>query len=311
MSVDFVALGSVIIDDIVRPDGMGSSRHFEGVLGGGGVYAVAGIRLWRDDVALLSAIGQDLPAPAGEHLLTLTPNVGLLVRPRDMPQPRAWQIFDTDERRTEVFRTDIEHLEAFLPTPQDCPPALKEALGIYLLAGDVDRLRRWVSVFSERKRPVFIWEPWDAFMQAENRERFARGAALVDIVSPNCVEGARLTGEESPLSQIETMLDLGVRCVALRCGEAGSIVALAGDSHHHIPAAPALDIVDVTGAGNAYCGGFLVGWVESGGDGRRAGAYGAVSASFALEQFGPPHLTPSSRRLARERLQALYAEQGA
>jgi len=43
--------------------------------------------------------------------------------------------------------------------------------------------------------------------------------------------------------------------------------------------------VDQTGAGNTYCGGFLVGW-EQKHDLWIAGAYGAVAASFALEVTG-------------------------
>jgi sugar/nucleoside kinase (ribokinase family) len=53
----------------------------------------------------------------------------------------------------------------------------------------------------------------------------------------------------------------------------------------HIPAIPVPQVVDVTGAGNCYCGAFLVGWVCSG-DLRQAAAYGAVAASFTVEQIG-------------------------
>ena len=70
-------------------------------------------------------------------------------------------------------------------------------------------------------------------------------------------------------------------------------------------------IVDVTGAGNSYCGGFLTGL----GDGLtplEASLRGAVSASFALEQFGLPDwesapVSEVKRRLAwaRERVEPL------
>src|SRR5262249_30927918 len=62
--------------------------------------------------------------------------------------------------------------------------------------------------------------------------------------------------------------------------------------------------VDVTGAGNAYCGGFLVGLAETG-DLGQAGRYGAVSASFALEQFGAVFPLEGLRARAEQRLEAL------
>jgi len=65
-----------------------------------------------------------------------------------------------------------------------------------------------------------------------------------------------------------------------------------------------VEVVDVTGAGNAYCGGFLVGYVETG-DVRMAAMYGAVSASFAVEQFGIPRITAETEQEARHRLAAL------
>lgn len=47
-------------------------------------------------------------------------------------------------------------------------------------------------------------------------------------------------------------------------------------------------VIDVTGAGNAFCGGFTVGWIETDGDAVEAARYGAVSASYAVEQMGVP-----------------------
>jgi ribokinase len=68
-----------------------------------------------------------------------------------------------------------------------------------------------------------------------------------------------------------------------------------------VPAVPVAGIVDVTGAGNAYCGGFLVGLAETG-DLGQAGRYGAVSASFALEQFGATFALEGLRARAEQRL---------
>ncbi len=67
-----------------------------------------------------------------------------------------------------------------------------------------------------------------------------------------------------------------------------------------IPAVETM-VVEPTGAGNAYCGAFLAGWVTTG-DLRTAGLYGAVAASFLVEQVGLPRPRAGLRAEARRRL---------
>ena len=47
-------------------------------------------------------------------------------------------------------------------------------------------------------------------------------------------------------------------------------------------------MVDPTGAGNAFLGGYSIGYLQTGGDIEQAACYGSVAASFALEQVGMP-----------------------
>jgi ribokinase len=84
------------------------------------------------------------------------------------------------------------------------------------------------------------------------------------------------------------MLDNGAKVAALRMGERGSLVAGQGmgrNEYLSVPPTPVRLIVDQTGAGNSYCGGFLVGYHRTG-DIRLAACHGAVSASFTLEAMG-------------------------
>ena len=82
----------------------------------------------------------------------------------------------------------------------------------------------------------------------------------------------------------------GAPIAALRMGERGSLVASAGEKRAwHIPAVEVAQIVDVTGAGNTYCGGFVVGWQRER-DLALAGCYGATAASFTLEFVGCAHI---------------------
>ena len=116
-----------------------------------------------------------------------------------------------------------------------------------------------------------------------------RCLAHFELFSPDERSAAVLAGLRPAADQLRMLAGLGPRVVSLRQGADGSLVyERERDCFWRVPAAPAR-VVDVTGAGNAYCGGLLVGWHESG-DVRRAAAYAAASAAIAIEQVGPPRI---------------------
>lgn len=88
--------------------------------------------------------------------------------------------------------------------------------------------------------------------------------------------------------------------VVVRAGRQGAYAA----GHGWVPAYHE-QVTDVTGAGNAFCGGFCVGWTLSGGDPIEACLYGAVSASFTVEQVGLPPIHPFLEKEAKARLVTL------
>ncbi len=100
----------------------------------------------------------------------------------------------------------------------------------------------------------------------------------------------------------------GPMLVVIKLGAQGSVVRLDGRSVH-VPA-QAARVVDSTGAGDAYCGGFIAGWLAT----RQievAAACGTVAAGETIGSFGAflPGAEPTSEeRLAR--LAALLGDAG-
>ena len=70
------------------------------------------------------------------------------------------------------------------------------------------------------------------------------------------------------------------------------------------------DVSDLTGAGDSFCGGFSIGYFETG-DARQAALYGTVSASFVIEAFGGLHALNIGRSQAQKRLAELRAANNA
>ena len=106
----FIAVGSIIIDDIVYPDG----RTSMGVLGGGGTHAAYGMALAGATPALVGLVGQDLPEDIHARLERDFDASGLVWV--EHSQLRGWQIFEWNGVRNEVFRVSV--IEPFMYGPE-------------------------------------------------------------------------------------------------------------------------------------------------------------------------------------------------
>lgn len=292
---------SIVIDDVVLPDG----RSYMGLLGGGGPQAALGMKLWTDaPVGICAGVGADFPAEAEQWLAALGVDTAGLRRHPQHPTLRAWQILEEDGRRTQVWRTDSSHIGAQLAfRPAMVPAAYWGARGFHF---GVHPERPNLPVMQAlRAQGIFVSvEPFRAAAQALTGAEVSALVSNCDIFSPNLEEARSLVGEGEPQVLVERLAAAGAGIVALRMGDEGSLVyRTATGELHHIPGVP-VTVADPVGAGNAYCGGFLVGWLETG-DLRRAGAYGSVAGSFLVEQVGLPPVRASLRQEARERLARL------
>jgi sugar/nucleoside kinase (ribokinase family) len=295
VSIDFVTFG-LIIDDIVSPDG----QTIMGVLGGGGPQTAFGMRLWSDSVGLVAGIGADAP----ESIMQWFEQSGIDtqgMRHTEYPTLRAWQVMEPDGRRTQVWRIPVSAIDPQIGrTMERIPAAYRKAkgyhFGIHPDEPDLEFIREL-----RREQGLVSIEPFQAAQHGKIKNKVRGLLTECDIFSPNYDEAISLVGECEPLEALRRLSAAGSPLVALRCGGSGSWVADASlDRIIHIPAVQ-VDVVDPVGAGNAYCGGFTVGWQETH-DAVTAGLYGAVSASFLVEHIGPPVFTSSFRDEAYRRL---------
>lgn len=113
--MNYLSLGGIILDDIVFPDG----RTMMGILGGGGLYAAVGMRLWSDAVGLVARVGTDFD-------LGLLDSLHLddrAIQVTEYPTPRAWQLYEEDGTRTQIPRVSAEAWQEQLePRRRNLPP---------------------------------------------------------------------------------------------------------------------------------------------------------------------------------------------
>lgn len=295
MTEFFISIGTIIIDDIVLPD----RTEKMGILGGGLTHAAMGMRVWSDNIGLVSGVGGDFRDDFLARLETYFDVAGLGVC-QNKTTPRAWQRFEAGGTRHEIFQTDFVEMKDLIPDPAALPEIYSPLAGVHLHCPPED-VRRWVPALRKRGCGTILWEPWDDFCIPENKALFRENSAMVDIVSPNLREGRLLTALENPQEIVAQLREFGAQIAVLRMADAGSLIAEKHGDLYWIPAYPVEDVVDVTGAGNAYCGGFIVGYYRTG-DAKQAGWFGGVSASLALHQFGALYPLDDINQKTQERL---------
>jgi ribokinase len=126
----------------------------------------------------------------------------------------------------------------------------------------------------------------------------------VDFFMPSREEARRLLGGDDPERAAREFAQVGTPGVVIKLGADGSLVYdKASAQLTHVPIYPA-QVIDVTGAGDAYCGGFLAGYLETRNP-LQAACYGTVSASFCVENLGAIPAKRVTRAEAEQRLQTL------
>ncbi|KAL8306022.1 hypothetical protein RB600_008749 [Gaeumannomyces tritici] len=326
---DFVSLGMVVLDEIRFPertltDVPGGSGLYA-TLGArlGASYSPAG----PGAVGYLSLVGKDFSDSIEDQVQSWEIMLDLQRLP-DSPTTRGLLEYEDNVFGRKSFRyltPVLQPLPSGLAASAQHP--LIEARSFHFLALPQDLERHVDPLLSLRRergireRPLVVWEPAPLGCKRSNLDAHLRACRLVDVFSPNHLElgylvrehGDAATGSSSSstFSHEATVEDAGRFLAATRGGPAGMVVVRCGEHGcvtmsqgaagasaewlppYHDAGCSAVAVVDPTGAGNAFLGGFALGLLETG-DSRQAAVRGSVSASFALEQFGLPKLAPAT-----------------
>jgi sugar/nucleoside kinase (ribokinase family) len=141
------------------------------------------------------------------------------------------------------------------------------------------------------------------------RDALVETMRTVDVVVLNDAEIRMLTEEPNLTRGVKQIRELGPRAVVVKQGSYGACL-FTDDGFFFIPGYPLETVVDPTGAGDAFAGGFFgyvdchVGTELSEGVLRCAAVYGSVVASFAIEAFGSERL----QALTLDEIEARFAD---
>jgi sugar/nucleoside kinase (ribokinase family) len=144
---------------------------------------------------------------------------------------------------------------------------------------------------------------------ASAKDSLVETMRTVDVVVLNDAEVRMFTGEPNLPRAARRIRELGPRIVVAKQGSYGACM-YTDSGFFFVPGFPLETVVDPTGAGDAFAGGFF-GYLDSRTDGeltdgvlRCAAVYGSVLASFHIEAFGSERL----HELTRDEIEARFHE---
>jgi sugar/nucleoside kinase (ribokinase family) len=143
------------------------------------------------------------------------------------------------------------------------------------------------------------------------RDALVRTIGTVDLVLMNDDEVRQLTEEPTLLLAARKIMDLGPRVVVVKQGEYGASL-FTQEGFFSLPSYPLEKVVDPTGAGDSFAGGFF-GYLDSQGGAtddatlRRAMTYGSAVASYWVEDFGCERAESLTRDEIEDRYEAFRA----
>jgi fructoselysine-6-P-deglycase FrlB-like protein/sugar/nucleoside kinase (ribokinase family) len=300
-----VVVGDLTLDDVVLPDG---TTHMASI-GGDCLYAALAARLWEPNVGVVSRRGDDFPTDVWTRLQKLGICLDGVVDIQG-PTIRNWVIYESDGQRHWVYRTAPTRPDEVAVQPEDLPESwlrAQPAPVVHVAAMPIDAAERIVEVV-RRQAP-------DAVIMLDTHEDYVRGyrdrllqlAARVDVFLPSREELLDLAGYDDPPRALrELWAQKGAPLVVAKMGEDG-VLLWDRDRSATVPVeATSARIVDETGAGDAFCGGFA-GGLAQGLDSVAAARRGNVSAAFATEGFGSLTLASVTPTDATARLEGLQA----
>jgi sugar/nucleoside kinase (ribokinase family) len=294
--MSITVVGSIAYDSVRTPFG-----ERERMLGGTSVHFSLAASFF-DDVHVVGPVGDDF----GEHELELLRARG--VHTHDVERVAGGRTFfwrghyDYDLNTAHTDDTQLGVFADFEPKLS----AESRACEVLFLANIQPELQLRVREQCAQARFVAL-DSMNLWIDTA-RDALVRVIETVDCVLLNDAELRMLTDEPNLVRAARTVIGWGPRAVVAKQGEYGAALFTA-DGFFGLPSFPLETVLDPTGAGDTFAGGFI-GTIAAHGEDpddqilRSAMANGTALASFNVEEFGTERVS----RLRREEIEERVAQ---
>lgn len=294
--MSLVAVGTVAFDDIETPYG-----RAEKVIGGACTYIALSASYFTRPVRIVSVVGGDFPPDMLDYLRKRGADLeGLQIRPEEKSFFWAGKYY-RDLNTRDTLDTQLNVLADFDPV---LPKSYRQPE--FLMLGNLTPQVQLRVLAQLKRRPKLIVMDTMNFWMNTAMPDLLRALKKIDVLTINDEEARQLSGEHSLVKAAKVIHTMGPRYLVIKKGEHGALLFHRGEVFF-APALPLAEVIDPTGAGDTFAGGFI-GWLAKTGDlsmsnMRRAIIYGSAMASFCVEKFSIERLQGLTPAMIRKRVQ--------
>ncbi len=281
--MSLLVVGSVAYDSVRTPAGSRARA-----LGGSAVYfSIAASCL--AEVTLVGIVGEDFERAHIETLKSRGVDVSGLERAQGKTFHWAGVYSTEDVNQRETLDTQLNVFEEFDPTL-----SREQRESAFVFLANIDPALQLSVLEQMESRPKLVALDSMNFWIDGRREDLDRIVREVDLFFLDEGEARSYAREANIVRAARRIQGMGPRAVVVKRGEHGVLV-FDGDDMFSAPAFPLDSVVDPTGAGDSFAGGFM-GLLAATGDTshagiRRAAIVGSVMGSFAVQDFSADRLT--------------------
>lgn len=281
--MSLLVVGSVAYDSVKTPAG---SR--DRALGGSAMYFSVAASCFTD-VSLVGIVGEDFEETHVEMLESRRIDVSGL--DRAVGKTFHWSgVYSTEDvNQRETLDTRLNVFEEFRPTLNN-----KHSESDFVFLANIDPTLQLLVLEQMKRRPKLVALDSMNFWIEGRRKDLDRIVQEVDFFFLDEGEARSYADEANIVRAARRIQEMGPRAVVVKRGEHGVLI-FDGEDIFSSPAFPLDSVVDPTGAGDSFAGGFLgvlaaTGDISHGGI-RRAAVVGSVMGSFAVQDFSADQLT--------------------
>lgn len=273
--MSILVVGSVAFDSVKTPYG-----EAEESIGGSATYFSAAASFYTP-VDIVAVVGRDFPRESLQILSERHVDLsGLEVA--DGQTFRWAGEYEPNMNDRQTLDTQLNVFADFHPNLTD---RHREQPFVFLANIDPELQG---SVLHQTIHPKLIVCDTMDFWISGKREALLETLTKVDVLIINDSEARELVDDYNLARAANQILDLGPRAVVIKRGEHGATL-ITNDTYFSVPAFPVLTVIDPTGAGDSFAGGF-VGYLAKSQDTSDTGlknamVHGSVMASFNVEDF--------------------------
>ncbi len=295
--MSLVVTGSIGIDTVRTPHGVS-----EDCVGGAAVYFSMSAS-FLSPVRFIGVVGNDCPFDLGQVFADRDVDLaGLEIR----AQSKTFRWTGTYQENMDDRTTDYVELNVLAEAPPAVPDEFKDSEYVFL-ANTAPALQH--ELLDQLSAPKFVAaDTMDLWIDTQ-LDDLKRLLGRVDCLFINEDEARMLAEEQNLIVAAAKLLEMGVKVVVIKKGASGSMLCSDDGRIFILPAYPASEVIDPTGAGDSFAGGFM-GYVAGKGATdfatlKEAVGYGTVTASFNIAGFSLDGLVGTSRAAIDERLERL------